>query len=113
MNPKLRPLPYDTPESRARGIHFWRSYGGMTYREASKQITRVRNEARRTPMHGEVCGAHARTTGKPCQAPAGPNGRCKLHGGKSTGPTTSEGKARTVEALQTGLKLWRANHRPD
>ena len=29
------------------------------------------------------CGAHARTTGKPCQSPAMPNGRCRMHGGKA------------------------------
>jgi hypothetical protein len=44
------------------------------------------------------CGAHARTTGKPCQAPAMPNGRCKLHGGMSTGPKTAAGRARIAAA---------------
>lgn len=29
------------------------------------------------------CGAYARTTGKPCQAPAMENGRCRMHGGKA------------------------------
>ena len=38
------------------------------------------------------CGAHARTTGNPCKAKALPNGRCKLHGGASTGPKTLEGR---------------------
>ena len=38
------------------------------------------------------CGAHARTTGAPCRAKALPNGRCKLHGGMSTGPKTLEAK---------------------
>lgn len=38
------------------------------------------------------CGAHARSTGAPCKAKALPNGRCKLHGGLSTGPKTLEGK---------------------
>src|SRR5262249_22022369 len=28
--------------------------------------------------------------GKPCRGAAMPNGRCKLHGGKSTGPRTAE-----------------------
>jgi len=32
------------------------------------------------------CGAHSRRTGKPCQQPAMANGRCRLHGGMSTGP---------------------------
>jgi len=38
------------------------------------------------------CGAHARSTGLPCKAKALPNGRCKLHGGCSTGPKTLEGR---------------------
>jgi len=32
-----------------------------------------------------LCGAFARTTGKPCKRFASKNGRCKLHGGRSTG----------------------------
>lgn len=49
-------------------------------------------------QHRATCGAHARSTGKPCQAPPRANGRCKLHGGKSTGPRTPEGKARVAAA---------------
>lgn len=38
------------------------------------------------PMHRACrCGAHARTTGKPCRSPAMGNGRCRMHGGKSPG----------------------------
>lgn len=37
------------------------------------------------------CGAKAKRTRKPCQQPAMRNGRCRLHGGKSTGPKTPEG----------------------
>ena len=40
------------------------------------------------------CGAHARRTGNPCKGPAMKNGRCRMHGGKSTGPRTAEGKER-------------------
>lgn len=51
------------------------------------------------------CGAHTRS-GRPCRAPAvwdrrrnrARNGRCRLHGGLSTGPKTAEGKARIAEA---------------
>ena len=42
--------------------------------------------------HKKQCGAHARSTGLPCKAKALPNGRCKLHGGMSTGPKTLEGR---------------------
>jgi len=31
------------------------------------------------------CLAHARTTGEPCKNASMKNGRCKMHGGKSTG----------------------------
>jgi hypothetical protein len=46
------------------------------------------------------CGARTRT-GMACKGPAMPNGRCRMHGGTSTGPRTAEGlqriaKARTV-----------------
>ncbi len=39
-----------------------------------------------------MCGAHARSTGQPCQAKGLANGRCKNHGGLSTGPTSFAGK---------------------
>ena len=51
------------------------------------------------------CGAHARTTGKPCQAQAMPNGRCKLHGGMSTGPKTPEGR----QAISAATKARMSN----
>jgi hypothetical protein len=51
------------------------------------------------------CGAHARSTGKPCQAHALENGRCRNHGGLSTGSRTREGRARQVEATR---KRWAA-----
>ena len=39
-----------------------------------------------------LCGAYARCTGLPCKAKAMTNGRCKNHGGLSTGPKTPEGR---------------------
>ena len=39
------------------------------------------------------CGAKNRK-GLPCQCPAMKNGRCRLHGGLSTGAKTPEGRAR-------------------
>lgn len=38
------------------------------------------------------CGAYARTTGHPCQSPAMANGRCRMHGGKSTGRPVIHGR---------------------
>ena len=40
----------------------------------------------------KLCGAFARSTGQPCKAKALANGRCKNHGGMSTGPKTAEGR---------------------
>jgi hypothetical protein len=34
--------------------------------------------------------------------------RCRLHGGHSTGPTTTEGKARTIAAMKEGRARWLA-----
>lgn len=44
------------------------------------------------------CGARTRA-GTACQQPAMANGRCRLHGGRSTGPRTEAGKARQREAV--------------
>jgi hypothetical protein len=50
---------------------------------------------------GKRCGAKTRK-GTPCQAPAKlPVGRCRLHGGASTGPRTEEGLARLTTARTT------------
>jgi len=46
------------------------------------------------------CGAHARSTGNPCQAKALANGRCRLHGGAATGAKTQEGRQAIAEATR-------------
>ena len=43
------------------------------------------------------CGARNRR-GCPCEGPAMRNGRCRFHGGKSTGPRTAEGLRRCQTA---------------
>ena len=58
------------------------------------------------------CGAHARSTGLPCRAKALPNGRCKLHGGMSTGPKTLEGRqaiGAATKARMAGGQLAKAH----
>jgi hypothetical protein len=44
------------------------------------------------------CGAKTRR-GSPCRCPAMKNGRCRLHGGLSTGPKTAEGIERIRRAV--------------
>lgn len=49
------------------------------------------------PMNAPRCGARTRH-GSSCRAPAMANGRCRMHGGKSTGPRTPEGLERSRKA---------------
>src|SRR2546421_270299 len=63
-------------------------------------IERVRTRLEALVMANAAprCGARSKRTGKPCRAAAMPNGRCKVHGGKSTGPRTPEGLERSGRA---------------
>ena len=50
---------------------------------------------------GQRCGAKTRR-GTACQRPASKrNGRCRLHGGRSTGPKSAEGRAKIAAANTT------------
>jgi len=49
------------------------------------------------PANAPRCGAKTRK-GTPCRGPAMRNGRCRMHGGKSTGPRTPEGLERSRKA---------------
>ena len=49
------------------------------------------------PRTAQRCGAHTRS-GAACKGPAMRNGRCRMHGGASTGPRTPEGLQRIVKA---------------
>jgi hypothetical protein len=46
------------------------------------------------------CGARTRP-GMPCKAPAMACGKCRMHGGASTGPRTAEGRERIQKARTT------------
>src|SRR5262249_6887405 len=62
---------------------------------------RLRNGARPGDFHAAPrCGARTRCRGA-CRQPAMRNGRCRLHGGLSTGPRTAEGRARCARARLT------------
>ncbi len=55
-----------------------------------------------------VCGAKNRK-GLPCQCKLLlKGGKCKFHGGMSTGPRTQEGKKKSLEALRAGWAKWRS-----
>jgi hypothetical protein len=61
----------------------------------------------------KICGAKNRK-GLPCQCKLLlKGGKCKFHGGMSTGAKTPEGKERSIEALRAGWLKWRARVRKD
>jgi len=64
---------------------------------AKNKNSQIVNNSRWAFMKAPRCGAKTRK-GTPCQAPAMKNGRCRMHGGKSTGPRTPEGIERIRQA---------------
>lgn len=48
--------------------------------------------------NSRLCNAKTRS-GRPCRALALPSGRCRWHGGMSTGPRTPEGKRQSAQNL--------------
>lgn len=56
-------------------------------------------------LNAPRCGARSRRNNyKPCRQPAMKNGRCRLHGGLSTGPKTLIGKKLSAKAnFKNGL----------
>jgi hypothetical protein len=78
----------------------------MTVDSGQNPVPPVGNRLRHGVIGGDPrtasrCGARTRAASQPCKGPAMPNGRCRMHGGASTGPRTLEGlqsivKARTV-----------------
>ena len=62
---------------------------------------------------GARCGAWAKSRKRPCLAPAIPNGtgRCRCHGGLSTGCRTEAGRKRISEAQKRRWARWKAQVR--
>lgn len=50
--------------------------------------------------HAKECGARCRTrAGARCRNMPMTNGRCRMHGGRSTGPKTRKGRLRIAKAV--------------
>lgn len=102
MNPRLRPIPFTYP------VGWWAEYKRLLAGRTdpiSRYIARftinsANRQARMTPMPGERCEAHAKSTGKPCMAAALSNGVCRVHGGLSRGQTTEAGKIKALLNLK-------------
>lgn len=52
-----------------------------------------------------ICGAKGKRTGKPCQSRTLYwSGRCRHHGGLSTGPITEQGLAKSLQNLKCNAR---------
>src|SRR5947199_10778254 len=89
MKPGAGPKSAETPHGR-RFPRGWLKYGNAPY-----DIRKVKR-----------CGARNRRGGA-CSSPAMGNGRCRLHGGLSTGPKTAEGIER-IRRAKTKHRLYSA-----
>ncbi len=73
---------------------------------------RVRKKADRERCDARIKNLFATKDGKTltrsprCKNWAMANGRCRVHGGASTGPRTPAGKARVVAAMREGRRKW-------
>jgi hypothetical protein len=82
--------------SRGSTIHRWRNRS----RQRRRCDARVKN-----PL--KICKNGVLVARSPfCRAWAMDNGRCRVHGGASTGPKSPEGKARVVAAMVEGRRKW-------
>lgn len=67
----------------------------------------AQRKSTRAEMRRRTCGALTRKATK-CRLKSEPGKqRCRLHGGLSTGPTSSAGKARIAEAQRKRWAVWR------
>jgi hypothetical protein len=85
------------------------STGSLTPHDARWRAMRTRRLELTMPNQPEWiqnvrCGARTRK-GTGCKAPALQNGKCRMHGGLSTGPITAEGRRRIAEAA---TRRWQA-----
>jgi hypothetical protein len=99
MNKKLRPIPFPVGSNKRQSqIEYLMLCHHFSYRQAVARISAANHRARHTPLPGERCGAITRRQTY-CMCKALANGRCKLHGGLSTGPKTLEGKRKSLANL--------------
>lgn len=86
-----------------RSLEPWVHPGGremkIEVRPHERWSGRLKNDNPRGDLSAlKKCGARTRNGGA-CRSPAMRNGRCRLHGGLSTGPKTPEGRHRIRLAL--------------
>lgn len=105
--------PPDQNELRRRFVAYWHDVDHVRERARSEgllpgdyTLPTFPDELRRL-----TCGARSKRTGEPCkQVDLYSNGRCKFHGGLSTGPTSEAGKA---QSRRNGAKGGRPKGKPN
>jgi hypothetical protein len=65
-----------------------------------KKSSNLMKEARAALVLHPRCGAKCKQSNGYCQNPAMKNGRCYMHGGKSTGPKSKHGQSSTEAKLR-------------
>lgn len=101
MKPADRPIPYPPGSSAWESRVDYLAWTLKSRRAAIKVVAAVNRRVREKAAKGERCGAKTRK-GTSCLCKAMANGRCKLHGGMSTGPRTVKGKRRALANLKGG-----------
>lgn len=96
----------------ARVINLHRLWGRVRFAELLEaEASILRAQLTRTGAQRQVpCGAMTRAATE-CRLMSEPGKlRCRLHGGRSTGPRTFKGRARIAEAQRQRWARWRAEH---
>ena len=88
------------------------THGRARARHGVLQITSQTDARAHMTLHQAIwasaeCGARTRP-GRPCARKALKNGRCRNHGGKSTGPKSEAGCDRISQAQMTRWRKWRS-----
>jgi hypothetical protein len=82
------------------------SLGSSNHRRRIRRRQRKRCDARVKNRVKTRKNGMAIIRGPRCRAWGMENGRCRVHGGASTGPKSPEGKARVVAAMVEGRRRW-------
>ncbi|MES1999320.1 MAG: HGGxSTG domain-containing protein [Pseudomonadota bacterium] len=69
-------------------------------------------EVKPSGISKRICGARKKD-GSPCRSKSlHRGGKCKFHGGLSTGAKTPEGRARAIAAMRAGWVRWKHDQPP-
>ena len=81
-----------SPKAQGEGV-------GLQDKQRGNPMHRLPHWSTTLPLAQSCPRCEAKTRdGNSCRSPAMPNGRCRMHGGASTGPRTAEGLARIRKA---------------